>query len=422
MSDIFKTSCELGRRGFISNIAKTALGVGVGMPFLNPAMANVLPKTDKKLIFLYMAGGMSHLDTFDPHPGTDEAGPVKAIGTNVDGIQLSEFFPETAKHMDKLAVIRSMYSTQGAHAQGNYFMHTGYAPRGSIVHPTLGAWSMLHQGKLNEALPGNVVIEPGNSYPFAGFLPPELGAVPIGDAAKGLQHSKRPGWVNEQQYHDQLELASVFDRAFQEKYKQRSITAYKKFYDEAVTLMESKDLEAFDINKESEETRARYGKNSKFGRGCLLARRLLEHGVHCVEVTKGGWDSHNEMPEEKARDLDRALAALMQDLSERGLLESTIVVVATEFGRNPNIKAESMGRDHWAKAFSTMIGGGGIKTGQIIGATDRGHEVISDKVLIPDLHTTIGTAMGMPVKKVIMSDSGRPFNVGYKGNPIPGLI
>ena len=128
------------------------------------------------------------------------------------------------------------------------------------------------------------------------------------------------------------------------------------------------------------------------------------------------------MPEEKARDLDRALAALMQDLSDRGLLDSTIVVVATEFGRNPNIKPDSLGRDHWAKAFSAVIGGGGIKTGQIIGATDRGHEVTENKVLVPDLHATIGSAMGMPIKKVIMSDSGRPFNVGYKGMPIEGLI
>jgi len=422
MSNPFSSSNELGRRRFMSNIARTALGVGVGAPFLHPALANVLPNNDKKLIFLYMAGGMSHLDTFDPHPGTEEAGPVKAIPTNVDGIQISEFFPETAKHMDKLAIIRSMYSTQGAHGQGTYLMHTGYNPRGSIVHPTLGAWSMLHQGKINAALPGNVVINPSSDYPYAGFLPPELGAVPIGDASKGLQFSKRPGWVNEKQYHDQLELANVFDTAFREKYKQRSISAYEKFYQEAITLMRSEDLKAFEINQEPEAVRNRYGAKSKFGQGCLLARRLIEHGVRCVEVTKGGWDSHNEMPEDNARDLDRALAALMHDLAERGLLDSTIVAVTTEFGRNPELKEESLGRDHWAKAFSTVIGGGGIKTGQVIGATDRGHEVASDKVLIPDLHATIGTAMGMPIKKVVMSDSGRPFNVGYKGNPVASLI
>ncbi len=421
MADIFRQIDELGRRRFMSNMARAAFGVGVGMPFLHPETAAALPNTDKKLIFLYMAGGMSHLDTFDPHPGTEEAGPIKAISTNVDGIQISEFFPNMAGQMDKMAIIRSMYSTQGAHAQGNYFMHTGYQKRGSIVHPTLGSWSMLHQGKINQTLPGNVVIDPGGDYPYSGFLPPELGAIPIGDASKGLQFSKRPGWVNEEQYHDQLELASVFDHSFQEKYRQRAIGAYRTFYEEAVSLMRSQDLAAFDISKESEATRKKYGAKSKFGQGCLLARRLIEHGVRCVEVTKGGWDSHNEMPEEKARDLDQALAALLQDLADRGLLESTIVVVATEFGRNPTLK-EELGRDHWAKAFSTLIGGGGIKSGQVVGATDRGHEVTADKVQIPDLHATIGQAMGMPIKKVVMSESGRPFNVGYKGTPISSLI
>jgi hypothetical protein len=422
MSDILHTSNELSRRGFMGNLARATMGVGVGMPFLQPAMAELLPKTNKKLIFLYMAGGMSHLDTFDPKPGTAEGGPVKAIRTNADGVMISEFFPNLASQMDKLAIIRSMYSTQGAHQQGNYYMHTGYQKRGSIVHPTLGSWAMKHQGKINPTLPGNVVISPSSDYPYAGFLPPELGAIPLGDATKGLQNSKRPYWTDEVQYHDQLELAATFDQNFRSKYKQRTIHAYNTFYDEALALMKSKDLAAFDLSQESKETRVKYGANSKFGQGCLLARRLIEHDVRCVEVMKGGWDSHNEIPEEKARDLDRGLAALMQDLAERGLLESTIVVVATEFGRNPNIKAETMGRDHWAKAFSCLIGGGGINTGQVIGETDRGHEPITEKILIPDLHSTIGQAMGMPIKEVIMSDSGRPFNVGYKGTPITGLI
>jgi hypothetical protein len=422
MSKILRTGNELSRRRLMGTIAQTTLGVGVGMPFLQPAAAELLPKSDKKLIFLYMAGGMSHIDTFDPQPGTDEGGPIKAIGTNVDGIQISEFFPKTASHMDKLAIIRSMYSTQGAHSQGNYYMHTGYQKRGSIVHPTLGSWAMLHQGKINPTLPGNVVIAPSTNYPYAGFLPPELGAIPLGDPSRGLQNSKRPYWTDEVQYHDQLDLASTFDKSFQAKYKQRTINAYNTFYDEALALMRSEDLSAFDLSQESDETRAKYGAGSKFGQGCLLARRLIENGVRCVEVMKGGWDSHNEIPEEKARDLDQALAALMQDLSERGLLESTIVVVATEFGRNPNLKPETMGRDHWAKAFSCLIGGGGIKTGQVIGATDRGHEPTTEKVLIPDFHATIGHAMGMPIKKVIHSPSGRPFNVGYKGNPVTALI
>ena len=184
---------ELSRRRFMSTLARTTLGVGVGMPFLQASAAELLPKSDKKLIFLYMAGGMSHIDTFDPQPGTDEGGPVQAIKTNADGVMISEFFPNLASQMDKLAIIRSMYSTQGAHSQGNYYMHTGYQKRGSIVHPTLGSWAMKHQGKINPTLPGNVVIAPSSDYPYAGFLPPELGAIPLGDAIVAA----RPGTVLE---------------------------------------------------------------------------------------------------------------------------------------------------------------------------------------------------------------------------------
>ena len=413
-----KTS-ELNRRAFINNLTLTTFGLSIYPTF---AQQNITLNNNKKLIFLFMDGGMSHLDTFDPHPNTDEAGPVKAIPTNVDGIQISEFLPNLANHMDNLSIIRSMYSTQGAHAQGKYLMHTGYQQRGSIVHPTIGSWSMHHQGKINTTLPGNVVIHPYTNYPYAGWMAPELGAIPLDDANKGLQDVNRPHWTTPKQYHDQIELTSIFDRAFQAKYRQRSIDAYNKFYDEALSLMRSEDIKAFDITQESQSTRERYGIDSKFGQGCLLARRLIEHDVRCIEVVKGGWDTHAEMPDTRARDMDRAFAALMEDLTNTGLIDSTIVVLATEFGRNPYLKPENMGRDHWAKAFSCVIGGGGIKTGQIIGSTDRGHEVIDNKVEIPDLHTTIATAMGMPVKDIVMSDTKRPFNVGYKGRIISELI
>lgn len=410
---------EITRRNFINGLVLTTFGVSAYPSYaqFNGHLAN-----DKKLIFLFMDGGMSHLDTFDPHPNTDEAGPVKAINTNVDGIQISEFLPNLANHMDNLSIIRSMHSTQGAHAQGKYFMHTGYQQRGSIVHPTLGSWSMHHQGKINKTLPGNVVINPFTNYPYSGWMSAELGAIPLDDATKGLQNIKRPYWTTEKQYHDQLELASIFDKSFQKKYQQRSIDAYNKFYDEALSLMNSEDIKAFDITKESQSTRERYGLNSKFGQGCLLARRLIEHDVRCVEVIKGGWDTHAEMPEDKARDMDRAFSALMEDLTNTGLIDSTIVVLATEFGRNPNLKPENLGRDHWAKAFSCVIGGGGIKTGQVIGSTDKGYEVQESKVEIPDLHTTIATIMGMPSKEIVISESKRPFNVGYQGKIISGLI
>ena len=411
---------HIERRKFINRLTLATLGVTASSSIAENLFRNIV--NDKKLIFLYMDGGMSHVDTFDPHPGTAEAGPVKAINTNVDGIQLTEFMPNLANHMNNLSIIRSMYSTQGAHAQGKYLMHTGYQQRGTVVHPTLSSWSLFHQGKINPALPGNVVINPYTDYPYAGWMSAELGAVPLGDASKGLQNSNRPKWTNEKQYHDQLELARIFDKAFQQKYRQKSINAYNHFYDEALSLMNSEDIKAFDISKEPKTIRSLYGIESKFGQGCLLARRLIENGVRCVEVVNRGWDSHNTLPEDKIRDMDRGFSALLQDLDQRGLLQSTIVVLATEFGRTPDIKPETLGRDHWAKAFSCVIGGGGIKTGQVIGGTDRGHEVIDSKVEIPDLHTTIATAMGMPVKEIITSDAGRPFNVGYKGKVIPGLI
>ena len=411
---------SLKRRAFLDRLTLATLGVTTSSALGDKLLAST--PANKKLIFLYMDGGMSHLDTFDPHPGTSEAGPVNAISTNVDGIQISEYMPNLANHMNNLNVIRSMYSTQGAHAEGKYLMHTGYQKRGTVVHPTLGSWSLYHQGKLNQTLPGNVVINPYSDYPYAGWMSADLGAVPLGDASKGLQNSNRPYWTTEEQYHDQLELAHVFDRAFQQKYRQRSINAYNNFYDEALTLMRSEDIKAFDITQETKATRERYGADSKFGQGCLLARRLVENNVRCVEVISRGWDSHNTMPEDKIRDMDRGFAALMQDLTERGLLDSTIVVLATEFGRTPDIKPDTLGRDHWAKAFSCVIGGGGLTTGQVIGATDRGHEVQDRKIKIPDLHTTIATAMGMPAKEIITSESGRPFNVGYKGKIIPGLL
>ena len=410
----------LSRRKFISTAAKAALGVGVGAHFLHGQSAG-MPKNDMKLIMLYMSGGMSHMDTFDLKPGIPEAGQSKPISTSASGVRISNYLEDLAPYMKYFAVINSMNTTQGAHDKGNYYMHTGYTKRGTIVHPTLGSWAMHHHGKLNQTLPGNIVIGPNSNYPYGGFLPPELGALPIGDPEAGLQNSKIPSWTDEQQYHDQLQLANSFDQAFRTKFRQRQVQAYDKFYAEALSLMRSDDLKAFDIHQESPDTLARYG-DSKFGKGCLLARRLLESGVRCIEVNKGGWDSHNGFPEDQQRDLAKALGALMKDLSERGMLRTTVVALTTEFGRNPAVKADSGGRDHWAKAFTCLIGGGPIRGGQVYGKTDKGYEVSENKVTVPELHATIGKAMGMPIKKIVMSESGRPFNVGYKGMPIEALF
>ncbi len=196
-------------------------------------------------------------------------------------------------------------------------------------------------------------------------------------------------------------------------------------YDEAIKLMSSKDLEAFDLQKESEAMRAAYGSDS-FGRGCLLARRLVEHGVRFVEVTYGGWDTHNQnfdAMEEKCPTLDRAVAALLGDLEARGMLQDTLVVLTTEFGRTPQIVTERMGRNHYPKAFSAMLAGGGIKGGMKYGKTDAGgEEVIENKIEVPDFNATIAHALGLPIEHVVFSPSQRPFTVAHKGKPITELF
>jgi uncharacterized protein (DUF1501 family) len=409
---------ELSRRQFMAKTAASALGVSVGASF---AQAAELPG-DMKMIFCYMAGGMSHVDSFDPQPGTDEAGPLETIKTNAADIQLSSNYADCAKHMDKVTVVRSMYSTQGAHGQGDYYMHTGYTRIGTITHPSLASWSHHHLGKINSKLPGTVVISPGTAYPYSGFMPPELSPMPIGEPTKGLQNSAPPDWVTASEFDHQLGMAEAFNASFRAKHKQSSLTAYQKFYSEAVELMKSKDLDAFDLSKETAATREKYGQDSKFGHGLPLARRLIENNVRTVEVIRGGWDAHPALDNEPHLDLDRGLAALLGDLEERGLLKKTIVVVCTECGRSPKIQNSDIGRDHWAKAFSAVLAGGPFKRGYVHGATDRGYESKTGHTTIPDFHTTIATAMGMPAKKIVMSPSGRPFNVGHKGTVIKDVF
>ena len=219
-------------------------------------------------------------------------------------------------------------------------------------------------------------------------------------------------------------LADAFDKKFHETYSHKSVRAQSEMYDDAVRLMRSEDLQAFDLTQESEATRENYGNNG-FGQGVLLARRLVENDVRFVEVSLGGWDTHsNNFPSVSARAsiLDQALSTLLADLTRRGMLEETLVVVATEFGRTPRIN-QNNGRDHFPKAFSTMLAGGGIKGGQAYGLTDEtGENVVENKVQVPDFNATIAHALGLPLDKVVLSPSKRPFTVAHKGRPILDLF
>lgn len=431
MDDDLKKLDELSRRKFLNYSARAMLGVGLasvtGAPLWGSVTApNGARPSARNVIYIYLAGGMSHLDTFDPKPGSDsQYGPVGVLNTNVDGIQVGEWLPGLAQRMDRLAVIRSMTSTQGAHESGTYFMRTSYAPRGTIQHPGLGAWLMSMSGKTNTTLPGNIRIGGSGQLPGReGFLEKRYAPLYIGNPDQGLRHISRHHNVDESEMVERLELAEMMDLSFHQKYSSKQITSYGDMYEEAIKLMSSEDLQAFDLRKEPQHVRERYG-NSQFGKGCLLARRLVENGVRYVEVNRGGFDTHNDnhkQVEVLSYELDQVLSALLDDLHWRGLLDETLVVVATEFGRSPEINRND-GRDHHPKAFTCLLAGGGVQGGQVYGATDeRGGEVAERAVTIPDFNATIAHSLGLPVEKVVMSPSGRPFTIADKGAPLTMLF
>ncbi|MFT5303007.1 MAG: hypothetical protein ACI87E_003801 [Mariniblastus sp.] len=421
------------RRSFVTGAAKTFLGVGAMPLFAN--MANAAASTGRSLnpgakaksvIYLYMNGGMSHLDTFDTKPGAETQGPVESIKTSADGIQISEFFPQLADQMHNVAIVNSMNSTQGAHAQGRYFMHTSYFLRGTVKHPDMGAWTSKFLGKINPGLPANIKIGGSSAGLGGGFLESEFAAVPIGNPESGLQYSQLLDGVSNSRFGKRMRKLKEMNSAFSSTYDTKESRAYASMYDEAVTLMKSKDLAAFDLKQEDDAIRDRYGRNP-FGQACLLAKRLVKNGVRFIEVDNGGWDTHGDnfgRVAEKGAVLDQALAALLADLDASGMLDSTLVVLATEFGRTPKIFTErDNGRNHYPQAFSCLLAGGGIKGGIKYGKTDKeGKEVVEDMVVVPEFNATIAHALGIPLDKKTMSPSMRPFTVADKGQPIMGLF
>jgi len=429
MKSLFHSANELERREFMATTSRALLGVGtiplLGSSLAHGAIPGARPATAKNTIFLYMGGGMTHIDTLDPKPGKEEQGPVKSIKTKIPGIHVSEHLPKLAKVMDKIAIIRSMNTTQGAHRQAVYYNHASYTMRGTITHPTLGAWVSRLAGRINPTLPASVLIGGGSDALGKGFFPASHSPLPLGNPNNGLEYSEMPGYLQDDDFHKRLTLAEKMNDQFNKRYTHNVFTSYRELYDEALKLMKSSDLAVFDLTEESPKLRAAYGQNP-FGQGCLLARRLVEQNVRFVEVNYGGWDTHNDHFDrigEKLPVLDQALSSLILDLERRGLLEETLVVLTTDFGRTPEINGVRAGRDHHPQAYSTLMAGGGIAGGQVYGATDKtASEVIDNKVSPPDFNATIAHAMGLPLDEVLTSPNGRPFTVAHKGKPVTALF
>lgn len=433
---------------------------GLSMSGWLPALADEVAGNSKRhrsCILLWMPGGPSQIDTFDPKPGHKNGGEFKPIETSIPGIQISEHLPNLAKQMSHLALIRSMQTKEGDHGRATYHLRTGYLPQGPVRYPTLGSLVSHELGSEDAELPNFVSVMPNRllsptAY-GAGFLGPRYAPLVV-----GAEPPRRPRVANGQpaeefpygpplevrnirpkaeitppQADSRFELLTSMEDEFRRQRPGISAESHQSAYTQAVRMMRSQAVGAFNLDEEPATLREAYGKN-RFGQGCLLARRLVERGVPFVEVALSdamggmgiGWDTHQQNFEGvKALSgvLDPAWGTLMQDLKDRGLLDTTLVVWMGEFGRTAVINAQG-GRDHFPTAWTTVLGGGGIRGGQVYGQTDEGGEKVADKpVSVPDLLATITTALGIDPRKENMSNVGRPIPLtDREGKPLADLL
>lgn len=405
------------RRYFMEMSAKLSLGLSVGVPFLPKTFQAQEGAKAKNLIYIYLSGGMTHLDTFDPKKG-DVMADTTILDTKVDTMKFGMHLTGLAQHADKLAVINSMTSTNGAHEQGQYIMRTGYDMRSTIVHPTIGPWVERLLGKRGEILPDSVLI--GESTSNAGFLDPSMSPLPIADPAGGVPNTT--AIVEGDRFSRRMEMAAKLGNQFVEKYKYLGPQSYVEYYNQANRLLKSDELAAFDISSESNA--ADYGDN-RLGQGCLLARKLIENGVRVVEVVSGGWDMHVDVSTNTASKLpefDKAVSALINDLDQRGLLSSTLIAIGTEFGRTPDLNMNA-GRDHYPAAYSCVLAGGGVKGGTVYGETDgSGKKVKTNPMKPEDFLATIGHGMGLNLDEIVYSPSQRPFTFANTGVPATSIF
>jgi len=369
----------------------------------------------KSLIVLWLAGGPSQLETFDPHPDTDIAAGTQAIPTNVPGIRLAQGLEQTAEVLDSLLLLRSVVSQEGDHERATYNIKTGYRPAPALVHPAIGAVVCHQLQNLGTEIPRHVSILPGGSPSRGGYLGDEYDAFQIGDPQAPLPDMTAV--VDEKRFQQRLADLNVVDAQFAQgrlaNLDERR-TLQRAVVQQAVRMMSSDQLQAFELKDVPRAEVEPFG-DTPFGRGCLAAARLIEVGVRCVEVTLGGWDSHvanHELHTQRKRELDPAFAALIRYLRERGRLADTIVVCGGEFGRTPQVNPAG-GRDHWPHGFSLALAGGGLPGGQVIGETDpTGGKLAYDAgISVAYVHASLLHRLGINPAHEIRTPIGRPVKL-----------
>jgi hypothetical protein len=378
----------LNRRTFLRNTAAGAAAAGVlGWKEAVTAAAPEMRKRGMACILLFMRGGPSQMETFDPKPGTEHGGPTKAIDTALKGVRIAEGWDKVAQQMKDIALIRSMTNKEGEHQRAAYQLHTGYIPAGGLKHPSMGAIVSSEIAPKDFDLPHFVSIGSRQAQVGAGFLGMNFAPFMVADPAKMPSNVELPGGVDAKRYNRRLELLGDLEEDFAEAGGKLRVKDHRSVVDGAAKMVLSPRLKAFDVAQESDEMRERYGKTT-FGQGCLLARRLVEAGVTFVEVEVGNWDTHDDnfnRVKTLAGQVDPGFAGLVGDLKERGMLDKTLVIWMGEFGRTPRVNART-GRDHYPRAFNVALAGGGVKGGQVIGSTSADGSDVKDRpVSVNDL-------------------------------------
>ncbi len=417
------TPSGMNRRHFLNHAAGASamLGSSLAMGGTMRAYADELKKNNKSAILLWMGGGPATIDLWDLKPGAATGGPFKPISTT-GNMQICEHLPQVAKQMHNLSIVRSMSTREADHNRGRYYMHTGYVPNPNIEHPSYGSVIAheLMEDRSDLQIPPFISV--GGASEGPGFL--GMAWAPFSVSSSGRIRNLEMG-IDDARLVQRMKTLDILERGFVAQKRGLAAEDHMKVLKQTFDLMTSAQMEAFEVDKEPEPVRDRYGDNN-FGKGCLLARRLVETGVPFVEVDLGGWDNHQGihtiLRDQRLPVLDQAMSALVEDLEQRELLKDTAIIWMGEFGRTPTINGNG-GRDHWARSWSVVVGGGGMKGGLAIGETNEdGRRVITEPYSAEDLMSTVCHSLGISLKTTYNSKSGRPMKIAGGGKLIQELV
>lgn len=421
----------MNRREFLYTGLVGGLGLTLGDYFKLQAEQNLIEAKADSVIHIFLPGGMAHQESWDPKPlaPVEYRGPLNAVSTSIPGVNFSENLRHTAKIANKLTIIRSMTHGEAAHERGTHNMFTGYKPSPALKYPSLGSVVSHEYGSKKNLPPYVCIPNQPNEFAGSGYLSTAHGPFSLGSDPATAKFAVRDLNLHEgitsERFEKRKKLLGIVDEHFRTLEKSDNLAAMDKFYQSAYNLISSKEArEAFELSKETDATRDAYGR-TEAGQRFLMARRLVESGVRFVSVTYGGWDHHTGIGKNMSRLLpafDQAYAALIVDLEQRGLLDRTLVMVTSEFGRTPKINKDA-GRDHWPRVFSVAFAGGGFKKGLIYGSSDpTGSEPDQDPVTVENMAATVYNQLGISPDKKLMAPGARPIDIVKNGQVIKELI